>query len=48
MATEVLLLLALILVNGVFSGSEMAVASSRKARLQERADRGDAGARAAL
>jgi putative hemolysin len=47
-ATEVLLLLALILVNGVFSGSEMAVASSRKARLQERADRGDAGARAAL
>ena len=48
MATELLLLLALIVVNGVLSGSEMAVASSRKARLQERADRGDPGARAAL
>jgi putative hemolysin len=45
---EVLLLLVLIAVNGLLSGSEMAVASSRKARLQERAARGDAGARAAL
>jgi putative hemolysin len=47
-AIELLLLLALIVVNGVLSGSEMAVASSRKARLHERADRGDPGARAAL
>ena len=47
-AAEVLLLLVLIAVNGVLSGSELAVASARTARLQERADRGDAGARAAL
>jgi putative hemolysin len=46
--TEVLLILALIVVNGLLSMSEMAVASSRTARLQERAARGDAGARAAL
>jgi putative hemolysin len=47
-AAEVLLILILVAVNGLLSGSEMAVAASRKARLQERADRGDAGARAAL
>lgn len=45
---EILLILALILVNGVFAMSEIAVVSSRKARLQHRADRGDAGARRAL
>jgi putative hemolysin len=35
-------------VNGVFSMSEIAVVSSRRSRLQQRADAGDAGARRAL
>ena len=41
----VLLLVAL---NGVFAMSELAVVSSRRTRLQTRADRGDKGAQAAL
>ena len=45
---KVLLLLALIVLNGVFSMSELAVVSAKKARLQRRADEGSAGARAAL
>ena len=47
-ATEALIVLGLILLNGVFSMSELAVMSSRKARLQQRADEGDKGARTAL
>jgi putative hemolysin len=45
---EITLILALILVNGVFAMSEIAVVSSRKTRLQQRASTGDAGARRAL
>ena len=45
---EILILLVLVLANGVFAMSEAAVISSRKARLQERANRGDASAAAAL
>lgn len=45
---QIVLILALLIANGIFSMSEMAVASSRKARLQQRAEEGDAGARAAL
>lgn len=45
---EVLFVLALIVLNGVFAMSELAVMSSRKARLQERANQGSAGARVAL
>ncbi|MDZ4371052.1 MAG: hemolysin family protein [Phenylobacterium sp.] len=45
-ATVVVLLL--ILLNGVFAMSELAVVSSRKAKLQSKAERGDKGARAAL
>jgi putative hemolysin len=48
MSTEVILVLALLVLNGVFSMSEIAVVSSRRARLQQRADAGDAGARRAL
>ncbi|CAA9348104.1 MAG: Hemolysins and related proteins containing CBS domains [uncultured Gemmatimonadetes bacterium] len=48
MASEVLIVLALLVLNGVFSMSEIAVVSSRRARLQQRADAGDAGARRAL
>ena len=45
---NVLLILALIVLNGVFSMSELAVVSSRKARLRKRAEEGSRGARAAL
>jgi putative hemolysin len=45
---ELLVLLCLFLVNGFFSMSEMAVVSSRKARLQQLFDEGHAGAGAAL
>src|SRR5690606_35098075 len=45
---EASLIFLLILLNGVFSMSEMAVVSSRKARLQEHANRGSSGARSAL
>ena len=45
---KVLLLLALIVLNGVFSMSELAVVSAKKARLGKRAEEGSAGARAAL
>ena len=38
----------LVLLNGVFSMSELAVVSARKARLQGLADRGDRGAKLAL
>jgi putative hemolysin len=45
---EVLLLLALVLLNGVFALSETAVVSARKSRLQQWADEGRSGAAAAL
>src|SRR5689334_7676872 len=45
---QALLLLGLILINGALSMSEMAIASSRRARLTARALDGDAGAQAAL
>ncbi len=44
---EILFVILLLIANGVFAMSEMAVVSSRRARLQHRAE-GDAGARAAL
>jgi putative hemolysin len=44
MLSDVPLLLALILVNGVFAMAEMAVVSSRRARLLQIAERGTAGA----
>lgn len=48
MNTEILVILALILVNGFFSLSEMAIVSSRKARLQQRMEEGHKGAKLAL
>ena len=45
---EVLLIVLLTLLNGVFAMSEMGLASSRKARLTTLADDGDKGAAAAL
>jgi putative hemolysin len=45
---ESLVILVLIAANGLFSMSEIALVSSRKARLQQMADEGDAKARKAL
>ena len=45
---EILLIILLILANGFFAMSEMAMISARKIRLQQHADGGNAGARAAL
>lgn len=45
---EILILLLLIIANGVFAMSEMAIISSRKARLQQLVNQGDAKARVAL
>ena len=45
---DFLIILLLTLFNGVFAMSEMALASSRKARLTAMAESGDRGARAAL
>jgi putative hemolysin len=48
MVTEIVVIAALIVANGLFSMSEMAVISARKSRLKAAADAGDVGARAAL
>jgi putative hemolysin len=48
LALEILLIFLLIIANGVFSGSEIAVVSARKVRLEQLADRGNRRARIAL
>ena len=48
MPTEVLLLIALFLLNGLFAMSEIALVTARRARLQAMMDQGDTGAAAAL
>ena len=45
---QLLVLLLLLVANGVFAAAELSIASSRKVRLQQRAEAGDTGARAAL
>jgi len=45
---EIIFIIILLIANGLFSMSEMAVVSARKARLQKRASDGDKGAQAAL
>ncbi|PSN09937.1 hypothetical protein C7293_29820 [filamentous cyanobacterium CCT1] len=47
-ARESVFILLLIMANGVFSGSEIALVSARKARLEHQARRGNAKARLAL
>lgn len=47
-ASEILIILLFILINAVFVLSEMSVASSRKARLQQRVNEGDKRANTAL
>lgn len=46
--SEALVILALLLLNGVFAASEIAVVTSRRARLEQRAAGGSTGARRAL
>jgi CBS domain containing-hemolysin-like protein len=47
-ATEVVLIACLLLLNGVLAMSEIAIVSARKARLRQQAESGDQGAAAAL
>ncbi len=46
--TQIAIILGLILLNGLFSASELALVSARKARLRVRAEQGHRGARLAL
>ncbi len=48
MLTNILIVLALIIANGVFAMSELAVVSARKVRLEQAAHQGDHNAQAAL
>ncbi len=48
MLPELAIVLVLILANGFFSGAEMAIVASRRGRLRQLADAGDAGAATAL
>jgi putative hemolysin len=48
MLQEFLIVLALILANGFFSGAEMAIVASRRGRLRQMAEAGDEAARKAL
>ncbi len=45
---EILVIFVLILLNGFFSMSEIAIVSARKVRLEQRAEEGDTGARHAM
>ncbi|MGQ0642625.1 MAG: hemolysin family protein [Gemmatimonadaceae bacterium] len=47
-ATEVLIIILLLALNGVFAMSELAIVTARKVRLEQRAEAGDAGAKTAL
>jgi putative hemolysin len=46
--TEILIILGLILINGIFSMAEIALVSARKSRLETQANKGDEKAKAAL
>jgi putative hemolysin len=48
LAIAIVVVLLLVVLNGLFAMTELAVVSSRKSKLQSRAERGDKGARAAL
>jgi putative hemolysin len=48
MTFEILVILLLMIANGLFSMSEMAIVSARRARLQELVDQGNVNARVAL
>ncbi|HRI21613.1 MAG TPA: CNNM domain-containing protein, partial [Panacibacter sp.] len=46
--TEIFIIFALIILNGVFAMAEIALVSARKARLEAQANKGDARAKEAL
>ncbi len=48
MTLEILIVLLLVLLNGLFAMAEMAIVSARRARLKHAADLGDKGAKVAL
>ncbi|HRH19387.1 MAG TPA: hemolysin family protein [Brevundimonas sp.] len=48
LAFAIVVVLLLVVLNGLFAMTEMAVVSARKSKLQSRAERGDRGARRAL
>jgi putative hemolysin len=48
MPVEILIIVLLAVINGLFSMSEAAVIASRRARLQQMAERGSSGAKAAI
>lgn len=48
LAIAIVVVLLLVVLNGLFAMTELAVVSSRKSKLQSRAERGDRGARVAL
>lgn len=48
MAPEIIIIILLIMANGIFALSEIAVVSSRKARLQQMGEEGSSGAKTAL
>ena len=48
LAFEILFIILLIIANGVFAMSEIAIVSARKARLQQWVNEGDIKARTAL
>ena len=48
MSTEIIIILLLIIANGVFAMSEIAIVSARRIRLQKLADKGSVGAKTAL
>jgi putative hemolysin len=45
---EVVIIAVLLVLNGIFSMSELAIVAAKRIRLEHQAERGDAGARAAL
>ena len=48
LAAAIVVVLLLVVLNGLFAMTELAVVSSRKSKLQSRAEKGDRGARVAL
>src|SRR3990167_6339845 len=48
LSMEIALLFVLILINGLFAMSEIALVTARKTRLQKLMDEGDSGAQAAI
>lgn len=48
MGSEIAVILLLLVANGIFSGTELAMVSARRGRLQQKADDGDEGAKTAL